>query len=99
MDRNSLRHIVPLITLFFVYASLANAFVVILPAIDQKVDYWAVALRGFVMGMFSYGNLSTVNAWSYKNYPLEFVGMLPLSGGLLSLTASTLTTLICRAMF
>ena len=48
------------------------------------------------MGWFAYGNLALVQAWSYPRYPLEIVGIMPLSGGLLSMCTSILTTFICK---
>ena len=91
-----------LLPVFFLFAAAANTLVIILPALDesnyvwQGVDYWAVALRSFTMGWFAYGNLALVQAWSYPNFPLEIVGLMPLSGGALSMVSSLVTTLIFK---
>ena len=91
-----------LLPTFFLYAAAANTLVVILPALDAagagEPDYWGVALRGFMMGNFSYANLALVNAWSFPRYPLELVGLMPLSGGAFSCISSLLTTLICSQL-
>ena len=87
-----------LIVIFFFFSATANTLSVILPALDAAApnpDYWAVAFRAFLMGWFSYGNLALVQAWSYPGYPLEIVGIMPLSGGLLSCFSSVITVLIC----
>lgn len=92
-----------LLPTFFVYASLANTLVVILPALDEGMNginnFWTVGLRAFCLGWFSYGNLALVQAWSYKRYPLEIVGIMPLSGGLLSFSSSLITYGICKQAF
>ena len=89
-------HRMPFLGLFFVYATAANTIVIVLPALDaSSPDYSKVALDGFVMGAFAYANLALVQAWSYKQFPFELVGMLPLSGGVLSASSSLLTVLIC----
>jgi hypothetical protein len=88
-----------LLPVFFLYAAAANAFAIVLPALDDDTDLLAVAFRAFLLGWFAYGNLALVQAWSYRYFPLELVGPLPLSGGALSCAASTLTVLICRAIF
>jgi uncharacterized membrane protein len=89
-----------LVPVFFVYAALANSFVVILPALDDAgsgIDNTTnTALRAFLLGWFSYGNLALVQAWSYEGYPLEIVGIMPLSGGVLSCVSSLLTVEICK---
>ena len=91
-----------LLPTFFLYAAAANTLVVILPALDAagagEPDYWGVALRGFMMGNFAYANLALVNAWSFPRYPLELVGLMPLSGGAFSCISSLLTTLVCNQM-
>ena len=84
-----------LLPVFFLYAAAANAFAIVLPALDDDTDLLAVAFRGFLLGWFAYGNLALVQAWSYRHFPLELVGPLPLSGGALSSATSTLTVLIC----
>lgn len=99
-DRPTLQRAVLLPT-FFVFAAAANTFVIILPSLDSidqdsSFSYWGVALRGFTMGWFAYGNLALVQAWSYKGYPLEIVGIMPLSGGALSMITSLLTTYLCE---
>jgi len=90
-----------LLPAFFLVAAAANTLVVILPALDEsqydtKFNFWTVALRGFTMGWFAYGNLARVQAWSYRNFPLEIIGVMPLSGGALSMVSSILTTFICK---
>ena len=87
-----------LIAVFFVFAATANTLTVILPALDAAApdpDYWTVALRAFLLGWFSYGNLALVQAWSYPGFPIEIVGIMPLSGGLLSCFSSLLVVLTC----
>ena len=90
-----------LLPVFFLYAAAANTFAVVLPALDtDPLDSSilpTVAFRGFLLGWFAYGNLALVQAWSYRHFPLELVGPLPLSGGALSSATSTLTVLICWA--
>lgn len=89
-----------LLPVFFVFAAAANTLVVILPALDEG-DAWVptrVMLRGFTMGWFSYGNLALVQAWSYKGYPLEIVGIMPMSGGVFSMVSSIATTYICKQL-
>ena len=88
-----------LLPVFFLYAAAANAFAIVLPALDDDTDLLAVAFRAFLLGWFAYGNLALVQAWSYRYFPLELVGPLPLSGGALSCATSTLTVLLCRALF
>ena len=88
-----------LLPVFFLYAAAANAFAIVLPALDDDTDLLAVAFRGFLLGWFAYGNLALVQAWSYRYFPLELVGPLPLSGGALSCATSTLAVVICRAIF
>ena len=88
-----------LLPTFFLFAAAANTFVVILPALDEGANFWSVALRGFVMGWFAYGNLALVQAWSYPRFPLELVGVMPLSGGVLSMSSSVLTTAVLKAAF
>ena len=92
-----------LVPVFFVYATMANTFAIILPALDEAesgADNLAqVALRAFLLGWFSYGNLALVQAWSYERYPLEIVGIMPLSGGALSCVSSVSTVAICRAIW
>ena len=87
-----------LLPVFFLYAAAANAFAIVLPALDDDTDLLAVAFRAFLLGWFAYGNLALVQAWSYRHFPLELVGPLPLSGGALSCATSTLTVVICRAI-
>ena len=90
-----------LLPVFFLYAAAANTFVIVLPALEtDPLDpriLPTVAFRGFLLGWFAYGNLALVQAWSYRHFPLELVGPLPLSGGALSCATSTLTVLICWA--
>ena len=90
-----------LLPVFFLFAAAANTLVVILPALDERGTDKMIAraaLRSFTMGWFAYGNLALVQAWSYKGYPLEIVGIMPLSGGVLSMASSVCTTLICEQM-
>ena len=101
-ERPSLQRVVLLPT-FFLFAAAANTFVVILPTLDAYpdpffVNYWEVAFRAFLLGWFAYGNLALVQAWSYRGYPLEIVGLMPLSGGALSCFSSPLTVLICEQL-
>ena len=88
-----------LLGVFFLFSATANTFVVILPALDEAgigdVDYVTLALRSYLLGWFAYGNLALVQAWTYKNYPLDIVGTMPLSGGALSCFSSLLTAVIC----
>ena len=87
-----------LIAVFFLFSATANTVTVILPALDMPTptpDYWTAALRAFVLGWFSYGNLALVQAWSYPRFPLEIVGIMPLSGGFLSCFSSLITVFIC----
>lgn len=90
-----------LLGIFFLFAAAANTFVVILPGLDERGSdkmLPRVALRAFAMGLFAYANLGLVQAWGSRTFPLEVLGIMPLSGGLLSLCSSLLTTLICEQM-
>ena len=87
-----------LLPTFFLFAAAALTLVVILPGLDERSEekmLERVALRGFTLGWFAYGNLTLVQAWSYKRYPLELLGISPLSGGVLCMLSSLFTTLIC----
>ena len=91
-----------LLPAFFLVACGCLSTVVILPALDEAgagdLNLLAVALRGFLVGHFAYANLSFVNTWSFPRYPLEFTGMLPLSGGVLCCLTSLFTTLILKQL-
>ena len=90
-----------LLGVFFIVAALANAFCIVLPELDAsgagEADLASVAFRGFVLGFFAYANLALVQAWSYRGFPLELCGLLPVSGGAFSCLSSLLTTIILKA--
>ena len=90
-----------LLGVFFIVASLANAFAIVLPELDASgagdADLAKVAFQGFAMGWFAYGNLALVQAWSFKSFPLELCGLLPISGGAFSCLSSLLTVMILKS--
>lgn len=88
-----------LVGIFFLYAATANTFAIVLPALDaagvNEPDYGSTAMRAFLLGWFAYGNLALVQAWSNDRYPLEIVGLIPVSGGAFSCASSVLTLYLC----
>ena len=88
-----------LIALFFVYASFANLYLCILPSIENGYNIREAGFKGFILGLFSYGNLATVFGWSIKDYPFVLVFAITFSGTLFSCSSSTLTVLVASHLY
>lgn len=83
-----------LLLLIFVYAAAANYIVVVAPSLDGPNALRYVFGKGFTLGCFSYVNLSLIMTVQIRNYPPVLIGIIGISGGLLSAASSVVGVII-----
>ncbi|MBE36385.1 MAG: hypothetical protein CMI16_12655, partial [Opitutaceae bacterium] len=89
----------PLAFLFFPLAALGDTVLCVLPGLDfgGAEGVLVACFRGFVLGSYVYGTLALAQCWTFKNFPLETLGVFPLAGALLNTIASALPVVIFNA--